>query len=182
MFRSSLASTTTMSNNIGGDVNKHGGWTKQHKSRWSNLAISNWSLLVCEEIWNHLQFLWEVLAARVEIMLTDNLDNLLHPLYRFVSRLYLRPLVTNKYYQFQYYHYHYYHYYYYYYFHSVFATQQVLLADIFSLSDPQCPVDNICSDSISVCECVLVSVTWDKHTFWRFFFVLHDASAVIVTN
>ena len=88
-------------------------------------------------------------------MLTDNLDNLLHPLYRFVSRLYLRPLVTNKYYQFQYYHYHYY----YHYYCSVFASQQVLLADIFSLSDPQCPVDNICSDSISVCECVLVSVT-----------------------
>ena len=90
-------------------------------------------------------------------MLTDNLDNLLHPLYRFVSRLYLRPLVTNKYYQFQNYHYHYYYYYYHHYY-SVFAAQ-VLLADIFSLSDPQCPVDNICSDSISVCECVLVSVT-----------------------
>ena len=94
-------------------------------------------------------------------MLTDNLDNLLHPLYRFVSRLYLRPLVTNKYYQFQYYHYHYHYYHYYYYYHdySVFAAQQVSLVDTFSLSDPQCPVDNICSDSISVCECVLVSVT-----------------------
>ena len=106
-------------------------------------------------------------------MLTDNLDNLLHPLYRFVSRLYLRPLVTNKYYQFQYYYYHHH-----YQYHSVFAAQQVLLADIFSLSDPQCPVDNICSDSISVCECVLETNTHSD----EFLFALHDASAVIVTN